>query len=109
MATQSSRRIYKVLEDEISSQKLPDQHRVNIQLQLNTKMRSNIALTIGLLLAAFVLMATLSPAACSALPSQSCCPYHHWCCVQTTTLHPCALIFPDCIQNPYHQCCPPRG
>ncbi|XP_063593440.1 uncharacterized protein LOC134770471 isoform X1 [Penaeus indicus] len=72
-------------------------------------MWSRLNLRTGILLTALFLMAIYSPAAATPTPGQDCCPYHHWCCVQTTTLDPCALIFPDCQRNPYDKCCRRHG
>ncbi|XP_042893397.1 uncharacterized protein LOC122267417 isoform X2 [Penaeus japonicus] len=72
-------------------------------------MRSNIALTIGLLLAAFVLMATLSPAASSAQLRYSCCPSPFPCCAQTTEPPPCSVVTVNCAQDPGHRCCGGSG
>ncbi|XP_069995764.1 uncharacterized protein [Penaeus vannamei] len=88
---------------------LPNHDRIHSTENLSINMWSRLTLCTGVLLAALFLVAIYSPAAATPLPDQSCCPDHPWCCVQTTTLDPCALIFPDCLANPYHRCCPRYG
>ncbi|XP_063593209.1 uncharacterized protein LOC134770266 [Penaeus indicus] len=64
-------------------------------------------LTIGLFLAAFVLMAVLSSADASALPNNDCCPFFPRCCKPSIPELPdyCKVIYIDCSGAPHHECC----